>query len=74
VSDESDNKLIQQMGRDVHTAVNEVIKEADMENAIEAMKATGYQSFIAGYQAAGGTWPEPEKLAKPPGLTIVEND
>jgi hypothetical protein len=78
VSDESENELIQRMGRDVHTAITGVIEDTGLGDVVEAMEAIGYQSFIAGYQAAGRAFPDREKWlekrAQPTGLTLVEED
>jgi hypothetical protein len=84
VSDESDNALLQKVLHDVHKAMDDTLAEARAQGAsgnddgvagvVEALEAVGFRSFIAGYRAAGGTWPDVKIGAEPNGLTIVKND
>jgi hypothetical protein len=82
---ERDNALVQKMVSDVHKAMDDTFAEARAPGAsgnddgvpgvIDAMEVVGCRSFIAGYRAAGGTWPDVDiEPIEPNGLTIVKND
>jgi hypothetical protein len=66
MSNEEIPEMVKRMAAEVHAAIAEVDYAPEALYAADETEQVGYQSWIAGYKAAGGTWPAawPMKLPK----------
>lgn len=57
LSTEETPEIVQRMAAEVHAAIDEVDWDPNALYLADETEQVGYQSWIAGYKAAGGNWP-----------------